>query len=110
ALLRVRFPGLRISGCADGFDLHAGLVDEINAAKPDIVLVGMGTPRQELWITAHRHAIQAPVVWAVGALFGFVTGQIPRGPHWMTSHGLEWLCRLAVEPRKLWRRYVVGNP
>jgi hypothetical protein len=55
-------------------------------------------------------ALDVPVVWAVGGLFDFVSGRIPRGPRWMTQHGLEWLCRLMVEPRRLWRRYLLGNP
>jgi N-acetylglucosaminyldiphosphoundecaprenol N-acetyl-beta-D-mannosaminyltransferase len=103
-------PGLKIAGTAPGFDIGAGTVDVIRAAGPDILLVGMGTPTQERWIEANRQVLDVPVIWAVGAMFDFVSGKIPRGPAWMTDHGLEWLCRLAVEPRKLWRRYVIGNP
>jgi N-acetylglucosaminyldiphosphoundecaprenol N-acetyl-beta-D-mannosaminyltransferase len=82
----------------------------MNQVRPDIVLVGMGSPTQEKWIARHRAEIDAPVVWAVGALFDFVTGRIRRGPVWMTEHGFEWACRLVAEPRKLWRRYLIGNP
>lgn len=110
AVLRVRFPGLRIVGTAPGYDIGSEVIDRINRSRPDILLVGMGTPRQERWINNHRSELDVPVVWAVGALFDFVSGRLPRGPAWMTKHGLEWLCRLAVEPRKLWRRYLVGNP
>lgn len=109
-ILQARHPGLQIVGTASGFDLTAATVEAINQARADILLVGMGTPTQEKWIDAHRQEIEAPVVWAVGALFDFITGRIPRGPRWMTQHGLEWLCRLAAEPRKLWRRYLIGNP
>jgi len=105
-----RYPRLRIAGCGTGYGLDPGVTERINAARPDIVLVGLGSPRQEKWIETHRDQIDAPVVWAVGALFGFVSGRIPRGPRWMTEHGFEWLCRLAAEPRKLWRRYLIGNP
>jgi N-acetylglucosaminyldiphosphoundecaprenol N-acetyl-beta-D-mannosaminyltransferase len=70
----------------------------------------MATPTQERWIDGNQAALDVPVIWAVGALFDFVNGRIPRGPAWMTGHGLEWLCRLAAEPAKLWRRYVIGNP
>jgi N-acetylglucosaminyldiphosphoundecaprenol N-acetyl-beta-D-mannosaminyltransferase len=108
--LRTRYPGLEIVGTSSGFGAAPDAVLHINAARPDILLVGMGTPRQETWIAAHRDQLDVPVVWAVGALFEFVTGRIPRGPHWMTNHGLEWMCRLAAEPRKLWRRYLIGNP
>ena len=108
--LEVTYPGLRIVGVQSGYDIPSGIAETINRAAPDILLVGMGTPRQEKWIAKHRSELDVPVVWAVGALFSFVSGRIPRGPRWMTSHGLEWLCRLAAEPRKLWRRYLFGNP
>lgn len=103
-------PNLRVVGTASGFDLGSHTLAQIQDARPDILLVGMGTPTQERWIDLNRGQLDVPVVWAVGALFDFVSGRIPRGPSWMTDHGLEWLCRLAVEPGKLWRRYVFGNP
>lgn len=109
-LLRARNPGLQILGTASGYGLDDSIVDVLNGLKPDIVLVGMGSPTQEKWIAGHRAEIDAPVLWAVGALFDFVTGRIRRGPAWMTEHGLEWACRLVAEPKKLWRRYVIGNP
>lgn len=110
ARLQQIYPGLRVVGAGPGYDLGSGTIADIREAKPDILLVGMGTPRQEQWIMEHRAELPVPVVWAVGALFDFVAGRIRRGPRWMTDHGLEWLCRLAVEPRKLWRRYLLGNP
>jgi N-acetylglucosaminyldiphosphoundecaprenol N-acetyl-beta-D-mannosaminyltransferase len=110
ALLCVRYPGLRIVGVLSGYDTSASTIAAINEAQPDVVLVGMGSPTQERWIAEHRDALDAPVLWAVGALFAFASGNLPRGPRWMTEHGLEWLCRLAVEPGKLWRRYLFGNP
>ncbi len=109
-LLQARFPGLHIMGTAPGFGLDRGTIKRLNELRPDIVLVGMGSPTQEKWIARHRTEIDVPVLWAVGALFDFVTGRIRRGPAWMTEHGLEWVCRLAVEPQKLWRRYLIGNP
>jgi len=114
ARLRARHPGLRIVGAHHGYladpAVCAGAIAAINAAHPDILLVGMGTPLQEKWIAAHRAELDVPVVWAVGALFDFVAGVQPRGPRWMLDHGLEWLCRLASDPRRLWHRYIVGNP
>jgi N-acetylglucosaminyldiphosphoundecaprenol N-acetyl-beta-D-mannosaminyltransferase len=108
--LRTRYPGLRIVGASDGYDVGPGTIAEINRSRPDILLVGMGPPRQEKWIARHRSALHVPVVWAVGGLFDVVSGRVPRGPRWMTQHGLEWMCRLVVEPRRLWRRYLLGNP
>jgi N-acetylglucosaminyldiphosphoundecaprenol N-acetyl-beta-D-mannosaminyltransferase len=108
--LRARYPGIRIVGTASGYEPHHETIDSVNELRPDIVLVGMGSPTQEKWIARHRGEIDAPVVWAVGALFDFVTGRIRRGPTWMTEHGFEWACRLVAEPRKLWRRYLIGNP
>jgi N-acetylglucosaminyldiphosphoundecaprenol N-acetyl-beta-D-mannosaminyltransferase len=108
--LIARFPSLRIAGAASGYGAGRMVVERINASGADMLLVGMGTPRQEKWIAAHRAQIDVPVVWAVGALFDFVSGRIHRGPHWLTDHGMEWACRLVAEPRKLWRRYLIGNP
>lgn len=110
AVLTKRYAGLRIAGTAAGFELNQATVLMINQTAPDILLVGMGTPTQEKWIAHYRQSLQVPVVWAVGALFDFVSGRLPRGPRILTEHGLEWLCRLAAEPRKLWRRYLIGNP
>jgi N-acetylglucosaminyldiphosphoundecaprenol N-acetyl-beta-D-mannosaminyltransferase len=112
--LQARHTGLRVVGTHHGYlddpTVCAAAIASVNAAHPHILLVGMGTPIQERWIAAHRHQLDVPVVWAVGALFDFVTGVQPRGPRWMLDHGLEWLCRLWSDPRRLWRRYVVGNP
>jgi N-acetylglucosaminyldiphosphoundecaprenol N-acetyl-beta-D-mannosaminyltransferase len=109
-LLTIRYPGLQVAGAASGYGLGRETLLAIEHASPDILLVGMGTPTQEKWIACHRADLDVPVIWAVGALFDFVNGRIPRGPRWLTEHGFEWLCRLAVEPGKLWRRYLIGNP
>ncbi len=112
--LQARYPGLRVAGSHHGYladpAVCGAAIAAINAACPHILLVGMGTPIQEKWIAAHRLKLEAPVVWAVGALFDFVAGVQPRGPRWMLDNGLEWLYRLGSDPRRLWQRYVVGNP
>lgn len=108
--LRRCYPGLRIVGEQAGYDLTTDTPHIINAQHPDILLVGMGVPVQEQWIAQHRPVLDVPVVWAVGGLFDVVSGRVPRGPSWMTQHGLEWLCRLMIEPGRLWRRYLLGNP
>lgn len=109
------YPGLHVAGTHHGhFHDTPGATEAtiaaVNAARPDILLVGMGTPLQEKWIAAHRAELDVPVVWAVGALFDFVAGVQPRAPRWMLDRGLEWLYRLLSEPRRLWRRYLIGNP
>ncbi len=110
-------PALPIVGTHHGYfdqtpgsDDNRALLAAINAAAPAILLVGMGTPRQERWLQAHRAALSARVLLPVGAAIDLLAGVTPRGPAWMTDHGLEWLTRLAVEPRRLWRRYLLGNP
>jgi hypothetical protein len=75
-----------------------------------VLLVGMGTPLQELWVDHYFDRLDAHVVWTVGALFDYVSGRVQRAPHWMADHGLEWIFRLAIEPRRMWRRYLLGNP
>ena len=109
------YPSLAISGSHHGyFEIgsphDARVVEHINERRPDILLVGMGTPQQELWVQRHFEDVDATVVWTVGALFEYVSGRIRRAPHWMSDNGLEWIFRLAVEPRRMWRRYLLGNP
>jgi N-acetylglucosaminyldiphosphoundecaprenol N-acetyl-beta-D-mannosaminyltransferase len=113
--LRRAHPKLRIVGTHHGyFNIGSGhderVIEDINARKPDILLVGMGTPQQEVWVQRHFDQVDATVVWTVGALFEYVSGRIRRAPHWMSDNGLEWIFRLAVEPRRMWRRYLLGNP
>jgi exopolysaccharide biosynthesis WecB/TagA/CpsF family protein len=98
---------------ADGyFDRgdSAALLDRIAAAKPDLLLVAMGSPAQELWIAEHIRPEHGRLVMGVGALFDFVAGRVPRAPPAMRAMRLEWLFRLWVEPGRLWRRYILGNP
>ncbi|WP_328995230.1 WecB/TagA/CpsF family glycosyltransferase [Kribbella sp. NBC_01245] len=86
------------------------IVDRLNAAAPDIIWVGLGAPKQERWMAEHRARLNAPVLIGVGAAFDFHTGRLDRAPRWMQRSGLEWAFRLAKEPRRLWRRYVLGIP
>jgi N-acetylglucosaminyldiphosphoundecaprenol N-acetyl-beta-D-mannosaminyltransferase len=79
----------------------------INDSKPDIVWVGLGTPKQECWMRDHQDRLSAPVLVGVGAAFDFHAGRMPSAPAWMGDHGLEWLFRLVQEPRRLWRRYLL---
>jgi N-acetylglucosaminyldiphosphoundecaprenol N-acetyl-beta-D-mannosaminyltransferase len=82
---------------------------EISASGARILFVGIGCPKQERWMAAHRDRIRA-VMLGVGAAFDFHTGRVPQAPRWMQAAGLEWLFRLFMEPRRLWRRYARHNP
>jgi len=104
-------PGHDIVGTHDGFfkpDEERGVRDRIEAAGPNLILVGMGQPRQELWASRNFADFEATTM-CVGALFEFVAGTVPRAPQWMRSARIEWVHRLAHEPKRLWRRYLVGN-
>jgi N-acetylglucosaminyldiphosphoundecaprenol N-acetyl-beta-D-mannosaminyltransferase len=114
--LRHRFAGVQIvGGYAPPFrplsdeELDA-VVAEINHARPDVVWVGIGVPKQEKWMAALRDRLDAPVLVGVGAAFDFHAGLVPQAPAWMQSAGLEWLFRLSKEPRRLWKRYLTYNP
>lgn len=107
-------PGLRIGGAlAPPFGAmtpaeDAAVVAQINSSGAGTVWVGLGCPRQEKWMAAHRGKINAVMI-GVGAAFDFHAGFKARAPLWMQRHGLEWLHRLASEPRRLAKRYVVTN-
>jgi len=85
------------------------LVRMVNRAEPDILWVGMGSPKQDFWMQMNREQFDAPVMIGSGAAFDFLSGVKMRAPKWMQRCGLEWFFRLCAEPRRLWRRYVVGN-
>lgn len=115
--LKERFPSLRIVGTHHGyFDKTPGspeneaIIKQINAVKPNILVVGLGMPLQERWLMENWDRIEANIALTGGAVFDYVSGELRRAPRWMTDHGLEWLGRLIIEPRRLWRRYVLGNP
>jgi N-acetylglucosaminyldiphosphoundecaprenol N-acetyl-beta-D-mannosaminyltransferase len=86
------------------------VVDAINAARPDIVWVGLSTPKQEFWMASHLGRIEAPVMVGVGAAFDFLAETKRQAPLWMQRNGLEWLFQLCSEPRRLWRRYAYAVP
>ena len=110
SVLQGRHPGLEID-TDHGFHVPGGqeaLLGRINGFQPDIVLVGMGTPVQEKWVETWRDRVDAPVVWCLGATADFVAGHVDRGPA-ILHQNQEWLARLLVDPRRLWKRYLVGN-
>jgi N-acetylglucosaminyldiphosphoundecaprenol N-acetyl-beta-D-mannosaminyltransferase len=86
------------------------IAEEINRANSDIVWVGLGSPKQDLWMYEHRDKINAPVMIGVGAAFDFLAGTKPQASRWVRDNGFEWLFRLVSEPKRLWRRYLVDCP
>jgi N-acetylglucosaminyldiphosphoundecaprenol N-acetyl-beta-D-mannosaminyltransferase len=114
--LTQQFPGLRVGGFwSPPFtpltpDQDEEIIRKINTTEPDIVWVGLSTPKQEYWMYRHLGRVRAPVMIGVGAAFDFHAGVKKQAPRWMQRNGLEWLFRLMKEPRRLWRRYLINNP
>jgi N-acetylglucosaminyldiphosphoundecaprenol N-acetyl-beta-D-mannosaminyltransferase len=114
-LVKEKYPALRVVGQHNGFfaldgDANSRLMNEIQRLGPDIILTGMGMPRQEKWAWQAKQRLGKGVVIATGALFRWHTGYELRAPRWMTQYGLEWLARLIVSPRRHFKRYVIGLP
>ena len=113
--LAALYPGMRVAGTlsppfrALSPAEEESIVARINTAEPDYVWVGLGAPKQDLWVAAHRSRLHAPVLLAVGAAFDFHAGTRRRAPRWMQRTGTEWLFRLASEPRRLAGRYTRVN-
>jgi N-acetylglucosaminyldiphosphoundecaprenol N-acetyl-beta-D-mannosaminyltransferase len=114
--LRRRHPGIKIVG---GYSPpfrpltraeEDDLTNQINDARPDVLWVGIGVPKQEKWMARMRDRLEVPVMCGVGAAFDFHAGRIPMAPRWMQEHGLEWLYRTAQEPKRLLPRYLSTNP
>ena len=109
---RRQYPGIKIAGCHSGYfegDGEEAAIAGIRRSRADILLVAMGAPRQELWLQRHLERTGALVGVGVGGLFDFYGGRIPRAPLWLREIGGEWIYRLLQEPRRMWRRYLIGN-
>jgi N-acetylglucosaminyldiphosphoundecaprenol N-acetyl-beta-D-mannosaminyltransferase len=110
------FPGLQIIGSSTPpfrsltLKEDEAMVAEISAMQPDVVWIGLSTPKQEYWMRDHVGRIPGATLIGIGAAFDFYAGDVKRAPRWMHSSGLEWLHRLISEPRRLWRRYLVLAP
>lgn len=113
--LSQEYPGLMISGIFSPpfrqptMEEDNRIVNDVNGSNPDILWVGLGSPKQDLWMHEHRQRINAPVMIGVGAAFDFLAGTKPQAPRWIRNYGFEWLFRLVTEPRRLWRRYLIDN-
>jgi N-acetylglucosaminyldiphosphoundecaprenol N-acetyl-beta-D-mannosaminyltransferase len=111
--LRSASPNLQIDVAHGYFDMaptapeNEAVLARIRGFQPSILIVGMGMPRQEQWVVENRHRIDAAVILNLGAIFDYLGGEVPTPPRWMSRIGLEWLGRLVIEPRRLWRRYLV---
>jgi N-acetylglucosaminyldiphosphoundecaprenol N-acetyl-beta-D-mannosaminyltransferase len=116
ARLRSQFPGLCIAGAYSppfrplSAEENDTIIEQINAAKPHVLWVCLGLPKQETWIFAHRRELRVPIVIAAGAAAKFVSGSVATAPAWIREHGFEWLWRLAREPRRCWQRSMLYGP
>lgn len=114
--LAERYPGLDVAGTrcppfrAMTEDELSRDLDRIRASGADIVWIGLGCPKQEIWMLENHHRLPGQILVGVGAAFDFHTGRIERAPQWMRERGLEWLHRLMSEPKRLWRRYLISAP
>jgi len=114
--LNKKYSGLIISGFFSppfrqlSKDEDDKVVEDINSSNSDIVWVGLGSPKQDLWMYEHRGRINAPVMIGVGAAFDFIAGTKLQAPRWIRDNGFEWLFRLVTEPKRLWRRYLINYP
>ena len=113
--LKAKFPRMRIAGSYSppfrplNLEEKSQIVQTIADASPDLVWVGLGCPKQELWMKDCCSALNVPVLVGVGQAFNIYAGRVRQAPRWMREHGLEWLFRLCSEPRRLWKRYLVYN-
>ncbi len=110
------YPGHKVAGAysppfhAVSASEQAAIVERINVARPDILWVALGLPKQDIWIHDRLKTLNVPAAIGVGAAFAFVAGTVPRCPQWMGNAGFEWVYRFLREPRKLWRRDVMDGP
>jgi len=119
-LLQAQFPGLKVAGADSPFVKIEGealtgetakdqeVVERINRSGADILLIGFGNPKQEVWFERNRSRLQVPVSIGIGGTYEFIVGSVARAPQWMQAAGLEWIFRITQDPKRLWKRYVVG--
>ena len=113
--LTAKFPGVRVAGyysppfrpCSP--EEKTEIARMINDAAPDVLWVGLGCPKQEFWMHEHSTLLRVPIMLGVGQAFDIYAGNLKQAPKWMREHGFEWLFRLFLEPRRLWKRYLVYN-
>jgi N-acetylglucosaminyldiphosphoundecaprenol N-acetyl-beta-D-mannosaminyltransferase len=116
AILEERYKGIKIAGvCCPPFGFEQEtetlrpVLEQVAAAEPHIIFVGLGAPKQELFIDDHIRKLKVPIAIGIGGSFEIIAGDVSRAPLWMQITGLEWAYRLSQEPRRLWKRYLIGN-
>jgi N-acetylglucosaminyldiphosphoundecaprenol N-acetyl-beta-D-mannosaminyltransferase len=113
--LKKRFPGINIAGSYSppfrelSIEEEKNIADDINRLRPDVIWVGLGTPKQQLWMQRFKGVLNVPVMVGVGAAFDFLSGTKQQAPRFIRDNGFEWLFRLLSEPKRLWKRYLIGN-
>lgn len=113
--VRQRFPRIKIAGSHHGYFDKQGkendaVLQMIQDARPDVLIVGFGMPMQEFWIEENFDRLAAHVILPAGSMIDYTAGRKGLAPRWMANHGMEWLFRLLQEPGRLWKRYLIGNP
>ena len=115
-ILKVRYPGLIVCGICSpdfGFEkdpiLNNKIIQMIQESKPDFLFIGLGAPKQEIWADKYKDIYKVPVSIGIGVSFEFISGMVKRAPVWMQQIGLEWFWRLLMEPRRLWKRYLIDD-
>ena len=109
--IKTSYPELELVGLQNGFSFENDkILIEINKSNPDILIVGLGTPKQEEWIIQNKQLLKVNIIIAVGDGIKVFAGTKRRGPKWIQKIGLEWLIRLLFEPKRLWKRYIMGIP
>ena len=107
---QARHPGLKVAGSHHGYWTDdREIIRIIRQAKPDYLFMGIPSPRKEFWLAANLKQLSVPFAMGVGGSFDVMAGIYRRAPRWACDHGLEWLWRLVQEPRRMWRRYLIGN-
>jgi N-acetylglucosaminyldiphosphoundecaprenol N-acetyl-beta-D-mannosaminyltransferase len=115
-VLKQRNAGINIAGTycpplgfENDMDETVRIIERVRESRPDLLFVGLGVPKQEYWIHKHYRSLNVALSIGIGGAFDMIAGLKPRAPKWMQNAGLEWLFRLSAEPRRLWRRYLIGN-
>jgi N-acetylglucosaminyldiphosphoundecaprenol N-acetyl-beta-D-mannosaminyltransferase len=111
--LKKSFTGLTVAGTAHGYfnpEAETRIIHDINSSHPHILFVGMGVPKEQLWVARNKHLIEAQVIMTCGGMFDYYSGKVKRAPMWMQRDGLEWFYRLLHDPKQYGKRYLMGNP